>query len=84
MTVMNEEVYDALKSVGVDDEKARRAARSFMEGEGRLYRLEAAIGELRGEGNQFRAEVSGKFTLLYWMMGFVLAFMAAILMKLMV
>ena len=24
MTVMNEEVYDALKSVGVDDEKARR------------------------------------------------------------
>jgi len=44
-----------------------------------LAKVESA---LRAEINQLRAEMNGKFTLLSWMIGFNLAFVAAILLKL--
>ncbi|MBI4829834.1 MAG: hypothetical protein HY804_13720 [Nitrospinae bacterium] len=45
---------------------------------GEIAKVESS---LRGEINQLRAEMNGKFTLLYWMIGFNLAFTAAMLMK---
>ncbi|MBI4829800.1 MAG: integrase [Nitrospinae bacterium] len=47
MTVMNEEVCDALKSVGVDDEKARRAAKSLTESDSRLNKLDTDVTLLK-------------------------------------
>lgn len=82
MSTMIFEVYDALKSVGVTDEKATAAAKAIS---GELVTkeyLDSKIGELRAEMNGKFTEVDGKFTLLYWMTGFNLALTAAILMKL--
>ena len=49
MTVMIAEVYDALRSAGADDDRARRAAEALAEWKGESQELRANIAEMRSE-----------------------------------
>lgn len=61
MTTMVSEVYDALKSAGVDDQKARDAAEALATHEDRFDRIEIAI-----------EKTNGKLGTLTWMVGFLI------------
>lgn len=43
MSVMNEEVYDAFIATGIDEQKARKAAKSLADYEGRFSKIEAEL-----------------------------------------
>lgn len=80
------EYANELKAAGVPEKQAEVQAKALARvAEDNLAPkrdLKEAELSLRAESNQLRAEMNGKFTLLYWMIGFNLALSAAILMKL--
>jgi CHASE3 domain sensor protein len=93
MTVMIAEVYDALRSAGADEDKARRAAEAVAESRDDMQRLSAEIrsemqalaAELRSEMQALRSEmqsVRGELTILKWMMGVLIALVIAIFLQL--
>jgi uncharacterized protein Yka (UPF0111/DUF47 family) len=74
MATMISEVYDALRDAGASEEKARKAAEVLANYESRFDRIESDIAA-------FRAEVRGEFSLVKWMLGFVLVFVVALTFK---
>jgi hypothetical protein len=88
MTTMIAELYDALLAAGSPEDKARKAAEAmagFDAYEQRLVRIETDLSELkrdvadlkRGQANLERDNL-----LIKWMLGFVLAFQVALVLKL--
>lgn len=67
MTTMITEVYDAFKSAGAEDEKARAAAQAIAEYGRDIAEVKATL-----------AEIKATQVLLKWMAGFNLAFTMAI------
>jgi hypothetical protein len=62
MTVMVAEVYDALRDVGVTDEKARRAAEAAADARAGLREEIGALrDETRADFAKIRAEITGGF-----------------------
>ena len=80
------EYANELKAAGVPERQAEVQAKALAKvAEDNLATkrdLKEVESALRAEINQLRAEMNGKFTLLSWMIGFNLAFVAAILLKL--
>ena len=74
MTTMITEVYDALKSAGADEDKARAAAQAIAS-----YQRDPT--ELRTEMRTEFADVRGELKLLKWMLGLVLAGIASLIVK---
>ena len=88
MTTMVAELYDALIAAGSPEEKARAAAEAmagYEAHEQRLGRIESNISEIKRsltELGQRSSRIEGDAVLLKWMMGFVLALLVAICIKL--
>ncbi|HEV2303104.1 MAG TPA: hypothetical protein VGR91_16170 [Stellaceae bacterium] len=95
MTTMIAEIYDALVAAGSPEEKARAAAEAiagqevlqerFGRLEERFARVEVDLSELKRDVGDLRQRVSiveRDLLLMKWMLGFVLAFQLAILIKL--
>ena len=74
MTTMSTEVYDALKSAGADEDKARAAAQAIAS-----HQRDAT--ELRTEMRTEFASVRGELKLPKWMLGLVLAGIASLIVK---
>ena len=74
MTTRITEVYDALKSAGADEEKARAAAQAIAS-----HQQETT--ELRTEMRTGFAEIRGELKLLKWMMGLLLAGIASLVIQ---
>ena len=64
------ELYDALRSAGADDEKARRAASEIASYDNQLAGLRTEMVSLRGD-----------FALVKWMLGFNIAMTVALVGK---
>jgi hypothetical protein len=71
MSLMISEIYDAFVSAGAPEEKARKAAEALTGHESRFGKIETEIVAIKGE-----------LTLLRWMLGFALALLTAIALKL--
>jgi uncharacterized membrane protein affecting hemolysin expression len=90
MTTMIAELYDALLAAGSPEDKARKAAEAmagYEAYEGRFVRIESDLHELKGTASSIDRRLSaleGEVRLLKWMIGFVLAFLVAISIKLFV
>ncbi len=67
MSTMISEVYDAFLSVGVPDDKARRAAQALS---AENVPTKGDMQEMKGDIQELKAELR----LIKWMLGFVLAF----------
>ena len=65
-------VYDAFRSVGVDEAKATAAMEAIetVREEPRLRRIEERITALQADITAFQAEVRGEIRLLKWICGF--------------
>ena len=74
MTTMITEVYDALKSTGADEEKARAAAEA-------IATHQRDTTELRTDMRTEFSDIRGEFKLLKWMLGLVLAGIASLVIK---
>lgn len=68
--MMVEELYEALIEAGASPEKARNASRALADYHDRFERIERKL-----------IEHDGKFTLLQWMLGTVIALCLAILFR---
>jgi hypothetical protein len=81
MAEMSAEVYDALLAAGAPEEKARAAAAAVvgLRDEPWKRSVEKELASMRVD----LAVLTGKVTLLQWMLGFNLAFSVAILWQLM-
>jgi len=69
MTTMITEVYDALKSVGVDEEKARKAAEAMADHRDDINEIKYAIAAIKSELNVIRWMLAinlGLFIPLFW------------------
>ena len=67
MTMMNSEIYDALRSAGADELKAREAAKSVAQ-------YDSDIGEIKTS----LADIKATLRTIQWMFGFTLAFVVAL------
>ena len=82
------ELYDALIAAGSPEDKARKAAEAmaaYEAQEQRLGRIESDIGEMKRDIADLKRSVIGlerDNLLTRWMLGFVLAFQVALLIKL--
>jgi hypothetical protein len=96
MSIMLTEIYDALKDAGASEDKSRQAAEAVAAYDSRVGDLKGELGafrsemhgelgafrsEMRGELAAFRSEVRGEMALMKWMLGFVLAMLAALVLK---
>jgi hypothetical protein len=88
MTTMVAELYDALLAAGSPEDKARKAAETmagYEAYEQRLGRIESDISEMKrglADLGQRVPRIEGDISLLKWMMGFVLALLVAMSVKL--
>ena len=86
MTTLNIELFEALKAAGVADELAQKAAVAVADSGAAVSRMETKQAELKGDmEHRLVSEFSGvksDLRLLKWMMGFCLAFVMAVLYKL--
>lgn len=71
MSLMNQELYDALIEGGTSETKARRAAQAVADYEGKLSSIDTKL-----------AIIGGDITLMKWMLGTVIAIGLGILFKL--
>ena len=74
MTTMITVVYDALKSAGADEEKARAAAEA-------IATHQRDTTELRSEMRTEFSDIRGELKLLKWMLGLVLVGIASLVIK---
>jgi hypothetical protein len=73
------EIFEAFRSNGVAEDKAIKAAEVFGKREDdRIDRIDARLGKLEADIVQLKADTE----ILKWMMGFAMAFEAAIFAKL--
>jgi len=77
MATMVSEVYDALVEAGASQEKARKAAEAVANYDGRIGDIRGDVGEVKQELASVKADLS----LLKWMIGFVLAGVAALVLR---
>jgi hypothetical protein len=75
MARMIAEVYDALKSAGADEDKARAAATAVAESDRDIADLRLEMSGVRSE----MAEIRGDVRLLKWMVGFTMALVLGVL-----
>jgi len=75
MARMIAELYDALRSVGADDDKARAAATAVAESDRDVADLRLEMSGVRTE----MAEMRGDMRLLKWMVGFTMALVLGVL-----
>ena len=80
MAVMISEVYDALREVGVSEEKARRAAEAVAVQEPRLTAIEARLNAIDARLTTLEARLN----FMQWQIGIVAALQIAALIKLFV
>ena len=83
MTVMIAEVYDALRSAGADDDKARKAAEAVADARTDVAAIERG---LKSEMYGIRVEmqgIRGEIYTLKWLNGGLLAVVVAIFVRLM-
>lgn len=78
MTTMIIEVYDAFKEAGVSDEKAKAAAGAIADFEKHFSHIESGITDLKAEIKVLKIEI----TLVKWMLGFVIAGIISMIIKL--
>ena len=78
MAVMISEVYDALREIGVSEEKARRAAEAVAVQEPRLTSIETRLNALDGR----LTGVGSRLNFMQWQIGIVAALQIAALIKL--
>lgn len=71
MSILNAELYDALKEAGTSEITARKAAEAVTGYDNKFSKIENELVAIHGEIN-----------LLKWMMGFTLAIVTAIALKL--
>lgn len=80
------EVYDAFLAAGAPEEKARKAASALTAFE-KKKNIRQDISDLRKDVAELKkdvAELKGEMSLIKWMVGFVLIFNLAILVKLLI
>jgi hypothetical protein len=77
MALMLGQLYEALRSGNVPDDKARAAAEEVANYEGELTKLRVEMDERFREMGDRIGRVEADVRLLKWMMGFVLAFQVA-------
>lgn len=93
MTTLIKEVYEAFKEAGVSEEKAAAAAGAIERfDEGRFVRIEHDIAEVKADIAELKADVAelkrdvadlkAELRLIKWMLGFTLALVSAVLLKL--
>lgn len=86
MTTLIKEVYEAFKEAGVSEEKAAAAAGAIERfDEGRFVRIERDIAELKADVAELKrdvADLKAELRLIKWMLGFTLALVSAVLLKL--
>jgi hypothetical protein len=75
MARMIAEVYDALKSAGADEDKARATATAVAESDRDIADLRLEMSGVRSE----MAEIRGDVRLLKWMVGFTMALVLGVL-----
>ena len=71
MSIMISEVYDAFVAAGAPEDKARKAAEALTGHEDRFAKIDTDLVAIRGE-----------IALLKWMIGFALALLSAMALKL--
>jgi hypothetical protein len=76
MSTMITELYKALVEAGATEDTAQQAAKAVADYDQKIANVDRQLLEMRHE-------ISGRFTLLQWMIGFSLALNTAILLKLM-
>jgi hypothetical protein len=83
---MISEVYDAFRSVGVADDKARAAAEALsadqLATKTDIGRVEREIWRVESELKNDLARLDKNLAVLKWMTGFVLALLSAVALKL--
>jgi hypothetical protein len=77
MAVMISEVYDALRELGVSEEKARRAAEAVAVQEPRLTGIETRLNTIDAR----LTAVEARLNFMQWQIGIVAALQIAILVK---
>lgn len=86
MSLMISEVYDAFRSVGVADDKARAAAEALsadqLATKTDIGRVEREIWRVESELKNDLARLDKNLAVLKWMTGFVLALLSAVALKL--
>ncbi len=80
MAMLNFDVFEAFKSAGADDEKARRAAEALAQDQDRFARIDERFVRV----DERFGKVEAKLDLHSWMIGFALAGIVAILVRVMV
>ena len=75
MARMIAEVYDALRSAGADDDKARAAATAVAESDRDIAGVRLEVSGVRTE----LADMRGDVRLLKWMVGFTMALVLGVL-----
>ncbi len=70
MSTMIAELYDALKDAGASEEKARAAAKTMADYDSRFNKIDQDLSLIKVE-----------FTILKWMLGFLVAGMVSLLFK---
>lgn len=78
MTTMITELYDALKEAGASDEKAKAAAEAIADYEKHFTRIESGLTDLKAEVKVLKIEIN----LVKWMLGFVIAGIVSMIIKL--
>jgi hypothetical protein len=71
LSIVISEVYDAFVAAGAPEEKARKAAEALTGHEDRFVKIEADLIAIKGE-----------IALLKWMIGFAIALLSAVALKL--
>jgi len=75
MSTMIAEIYDAFKDAGVNDEKAKAAAKAVAEYDNRFNRVDNELAVIKAEIVAAKSEV----TVIKWLMGISIALTISIL-----
>lgn len=78
MTTMITELYEALKEAGTSDEKAKAAAAAIADYEKHFTHIESDLTDIKAEIKVLKIEIN----LVKWMIGFVIAGIISMIIKL--
>lgn len=78
MTTMITELYDALKEAGASEGKAKAAAEAIADYEKHFARIESDLTDVKAEIKVIKVEIN----LVKWMLGFVMAGIISMIIKL--
>jgi chemotaxis response regulator CheB len=77
MSVMDAEVFDAFRSIGVADDKASAAAQAMKRQDPDILTIKVDMGVMKGDIATLKVDVA----LLKWMVGFIVAGIIALVLK---